>query len=264
MNCERSEEILITAALGTGDESEMRELQRHLATGCVVCAGRFAEMQAVVAELAELLPVEPLPPSALPRLLAGLPDSSVSLVPASPRTETSRRRRAAIRFVAVAGLACVLLVIVVAGTLQGLVYRYRALESEERIAKLNAEHERFRPALEAVRTREALWFDLRSADAGDDLAWGRILWDEHRDRWVLFANGLHRAAEGKTYRLWAVASDRRTVSLGSFDPDEHGLATFDAALPAERVEWTSAIVTEEPIGESSVPTGPILLAGNVP
>jgi anti-sigma-K factor RskA len=90
-----------------------------------------------------------------------------------------------------------------------------------------------------------------------------VLWDDHRDRWVLFASGLHRAAEGSSYRLWAVGEDQRTVSLGSFDPDAHGLATFDAELPAGDIAWASAMVTEEPIGESSAPTGPILLAGAV-
>jgi hypothetical protein len=263
LNCERAEEIIAAAALGAADESEQRELQKHLATGCVVCAGRFAEMEAVVAQLAELLPVEPLPPSALPRLLAGLGSPSVSLASSPLNAESPRRRRKAIRFALVAGLACVLLLVAAAGALQGLVYRYRALEGEDRVAKLTAEQDRFRPALDAIRTRDARWIDLYPTDAGDELAWGRVLWDEHRDRWFLFASGLRRAAEGKTYRLWAVAADQRSVSLGSFDPDAHGLATFDAALPSGEIEWASAIVTEESIGESSAPAGPILLAGAI-
>lgn len=274
MNCEQAEEILAATALGMADEAETRALRTHLASGCIVCAGRLAEMEAVAAQLAESLPVEPLPPSALPRLMDRVQASSVSLPPARTDVTCEKpspgRRRLAIRFAAIAGLASVMLLIFAAGALQGLVYRYRAVESEDRLAKLTTEQERFRAALDAFRTREARWIDLQSVEPGEDLAWGRILWDEHRGRWFLFASGLHRAAEGRTYRLWAVAADKHTVLLGSFDPDDHNLATFDAELPREGGDWTSAIVTEEPIdesaatvGESAAPTGPVLLAGTV-
>lgn len=78
---------------------------------------------------------------------------------------------------------------------------------------------------------------------------------------VLLMSGLAELAPGQTYELW-VERDGAVVGVGTFQPDERGLAavTIDASLDGIR----QAMITIEPEGGSETPTpGDVIMQGDL-
>lgn len=80
-----------------------------------------------------------------------------------------------------------------------------------------------------------------------------------RNRTVLLISGLSPPASGRTYQFW-LADQTRQVAAGTFAVDSRGIAhvMFDAPAPVNT--YAEAMVTVEPTGGSTLPTGEIVLA----
>ncbi len=78
---------------------------------------------------------------------------------------------------------------------------------------------------------------------------------------VLLMSGLPELEAGRTYELW-VERDGAIVAVGTFQPDERGLAavTIDASLHGIR----QAMITVEPEGGSDAPSdGDVIMQGEL-
>lgn len=91
---------------------------------------------------------------------------------------------------------------------------------------------------------------------------GRAFWDQTHQHLMLSIDNLKPPAAGRTYQLWVIASGHPVpMSAGTFTPDSAGRAEMTMQLPVEPGHLRKVVVTDEPMGGSPAPTGPILFAG---
>jgi len=86
-------------------------------------------------------------------------------------------------------------------------------------------------------------------------SFGRLVWDDEQKRVWFVASDLQQRPTGETYQLW-VNSDGRYYSLGTFAPDESGLARYQTSVPEGITSYDTAVVTIERAGGSPVREGP--------
>jgi anti-sigma-K factor RskA len=72
---------------------------------------------------------------------------------------------------------------------------------------------------------------------------------------VMNAHGVATLASDKTYQAWAITTNGRSISLGTFRPNSSGNVTMLAKANLTNV--TSLGVTVEPAGGSAKPTGQV-------
>jgi len=101
---------------------------------------------------------------------------------------------------------------------------------------------------------------LTLVSAGTRSPAARMFWDQATNRWTMFAHFLPTPRQGRTYQLWLV-SKRTRISVGTFAPDANGDAVVrsEKALAADALD--GIIVTDEPAGGATQPTGPVVMSG---
>jgi anti-sigma-K factor RskA len=97
--------------------------------------------------------------------------------------------------------------------------------------------------------------------AGPRAPSARMFWDQATHRWTFVARDLAPPRDGRTYQLWLVTTDRRTISAGTFEPGEQGTALVQATYELPRQALAAVAVTDEPDGGSTGPTTEPFLAG---
>ena len=90
----------------------------------------------------------------------------------------------------------------------------------------------------------------------------RLFWNPQRQRVVMAVFDLPPAPAGRTYQLWAIATGKPPVSLGTFNTGPDGRLTAAMAVPAG-LAFDLTAVTEEPAGGSPQPTQNPFLVGSV-
>ena len=90
----------------------------------------------------------------------------------------------------------------------------------------------------------------------------RLFWNPQRQRVVMAVFDLPPAPSGRTYQLWAIATGKAPVSLGTFNTGPDGRLTAAMAVPAG-LAFDVTAVTEEPAGGSPQPTQNPFLVGSV-
>jgi anti-sigma-K factor RskA len=91
----------------------------------------------------------------------------------------------------------------------------------------------------------------------------QLFWDRQQNTAILHAFRLRPAPAGRAYQLWLIRGGRPIPSrVFNSEADGH-LLLRGISIPAEPGIEAYA-VTEEPVGGSPQPTGPILLLGRVP
>jgi len=90
----------------------------------------------------------------------------------------------------------------------------------------------------------------------------RLFWNPARHRVVMAVFDLPPAPAGRTYQLWAIATGKPPVSLGTFNTGPDGRLTAAMAVPAG-LAFDLTAVTEEPAGGSPQPTQNPFLVGSV-
>jgi len=107
--------------------------------------------------------------------------------------------------------------------------------------------------------------NLKIVTLGSDKtkATGRLLVDEDKATWHLFATSLAPLPADKTYELWFITPDSQKIAGGTFNVDANGNATYTVALPKGIGPVAVAAVTDEAAGGVAVPVGSIQLVGKL-
>ena len=97
--------------------------------------------------------------------------------------------------------------------------------------------------------------------------YGRVFWNKGENQLTAFVFNL-TPAESKELQLWVITPDGHKFSAGVFRAGEDGCGNTGAVsvvakLPPGAENVVSAAITDEPIGGSKQPTGPVRLAGKL-
>ena len=214
-------ELVAPYVLVAVSPAESERVRAHLA-GCEECTSAADEYSAALATLAGSIEPEPLPDGFVDAVVArALPDAPATQ-PAPAAARFHRRRWGhAIGYAALA-----LAVALLAGSLVA--------------ARRDAAHERL--LVRALLREQGI--ALRSPEG----AVGRLI--STPDGALFVAEGLPRAAPGKTYQLWFIEG-RRPVGAGTFETSD-GLAALATTRSSSGAD--AAAVTVEPDGGSDRPT----------
>ena len=252
------------------EADEREELRHHLAAGCVACAGHLAEAEATFAAV----PLGMGPVAASPDLLRRVMERIDRPVAARGGASFAWRL-----FPAAAAAAVLAAGLTYAGVnrhdrfaLDNARLTYNA---DARAALLRSALEDRDQTLEQLRRelagQQQLVDALQSAGArvielagkGQPGASARLVWAPAAGRSVLLASHLMAPPPGRTYELWFITGDKRTVPAGTFDVNGSGAATVPVEVPSGLAPLAAAAVSDEPSGGTATPTGHIQLVGQV-
>jgi anti-sigma-K factor RskA len=254
-------------ALGALSGAERRELEAHLAT-CDECSREVAECVQVADGLAYAVPPHDPPASLRDRVLRTATASTDSGRVVDLK---SRPVRSALPtwFAVAASIAAVAL------GLYAMTLRQRidSLQQNLREANIRAETlQREATVAHATAQRATQTAAILSADdvrridlAGQKTApgsSGTAFWSASRRQLLLSARDLPTLREGRQYQAWVIPPGSSTpVSAGMLDLTSDGRVSVLASTSTVNQVGTVAI-SEEPVGGSPGPTGPIVLAGS--
>lgn len=275
-----SQEMADEFAIGSL-EQEMERLVALHAAECVRCREVIFEAERVAATLGMGVPRAPAPPRLKKKVLVG----------------AGLRRPGALHYAArltpmAAGLAAI---IVAAASFTGMVSlrgqvselqtenitlrdeirdvasqevqifatSQRLQETEEKLDRLETSSAEDRQLLAAMMSPESKFADVTPhLDAGNPI--GRLIWEEDQERLYFVADNLPQLRTGQTYQLW-VDIDGDWHSLGTFNSDDQGTATYVRNVPGGLSQYESAVVTIETVGGSPSREGKaVFLVTNLP
>jgi anti-sigma-K factor RskA len=222
-------------ALDALDGEERAAFEAHLAQ-CAQCRAEVASFREVAARLAMTAPVAEPSPALRDRVLA-----------------EARRVRpigGGVRRAWLAAAAGFLLALVVGGAWWRERDARRTLEA--RVAEQG----------ELLATLLAPDVGVANLAATGKPPSARLFWNPQRQRVVMAVFDLPPAPAGRTYQLWAIATGKPPVSLGTFNTGPDGRLTAAMAVPAG-LAFDLTAVTEEPAGGSPQPTQNPFLVGPV-
>ncbi len=275
-----SQEMADEFAIGSL-EQEMERLVALHAAECVRCREVVFEAERVAASLGMGVPLAPAPPRLKKKVLVG----------------TGLRRPGVLHYAAkltpmAAGLAAI---IVAAASFTGMVSLrgqvsdlkqenlvlrddIRDVASQEvqiyaatqRLAEMDAKFNKLeissaadRQLIAAMMSPESKFADVTpQVDAGNPI--GRLIWEEDQERLWFVADKLPQLPTGQTYQIW-VDINGDWQSLGTFNSDTAGTATYVRNVPGGLGRYASAVVTIETIGGSPGREGQaVFLVTNLP
>lgn len=139
----------------------------------------------------------------------------------------------------------------------------RLSETEAKLQRLEVSSAADRQLLAAMMSPESKFADVTpQVDAGSPI--GRLIWEEDQERLWFVAQKLPQLRNGQTYQLW-VDIDGDWHSLGTFNSDAQGTATYVRTVPGGLGRYASAVITIETIGGSPSREGQaIFLVTNLP
>jgi hypothetical protein len=258
-DCARLAALASAAALGALDPEEADFVRAHLAA----CPHRHPELRDAVglaAALGGAWPEEDAPsPQLRSRLLAAA--RSEASGPAAAREEPAPPRTwwrpMAVGASALAIAASIALAVQVG---ENGALRDQLAGAEARIAAIGTELDTAEAWIErAVATGADAFFMSGEGEAAQ--ASFMLVVEADAAGAVLLMSGLPELEAGRTYELW-VERDGAIVGVGTFEPDERGLAavTIDASLHGIR----QAMITIEPAGGSDAPSdGDVIMQGEL-
>jgi anti-sigma-K factor RskA len=269
-------------ALGALDPDEQREVEQHLAGGCVACQRELAAWREVVgimplataeadAPNLKLALLQQLQPSAraaqvLPRprrpsrLIAALPlaVAALALLVFGVVRDTLMRGEVERQQQLVAGLRSKL--DEADGSLQRLTTQLAAKEKD--VASLRAALAAAEESLTIVRTPGLQLVYLKEAPKAPP-AEAHVLISRDTHRALFYAFDLPPPPADKVYELWWITEKEGPVNAGLFAPNPQGVGRVDTTVPPDAGAIQAAAVTVEPAGGVPKPTGPMVLLGNV-
>ena len=272
MTCDERRDLMPLYVADALDAPEREEVRRHLATGCVACAGWLAEAQATFAALPLALDRVAPSPELLGRIMYRIDRQDGAMI-ASGSTW-----RSFWRVVPFAAAACVLVSV---GTYVAVDRRDRAAMSQVQIAyntdaksallqatladreqTLETLHRKLadqQQLVDALQSNGSRVIDL--AGSTQPKASARLVWAPAAGHSVFLAQNLTVPQAGRTYELWYIPAGKSPVPAGTFGVDAAGAAVVVSPIPAGFPPLAVAAVTDEPAGGSTAPTTTPFLAG---
>jgi anti-sigma-K factor RskA len=258
LDCEQRKDLILLYLAGALDAGEAAELREHMAGGCPVCAGHWAEAEATLAMLPLSLPAQPTPPAL---------KYSILNKARAMRSRSGRNWDWAILSGAVAAVLAVAVTLAVvnrfwpkpgsASADQATADRATIVSLKAQLALAQGQLGTVHQALEGLRFAEL-------TGPVQPRAVGHVFIDVQMKKWYFFACGMKPAPGGETYELWLVCNDQK-IPAGVFDVSEQGSAALLGAVPPMPPGATvSLAVTDEPInGPHQQPTGQMQMKGIV-
>lgn len=124
----------------------------------------------------------------------------------------------------------------------------RLTDAERRASQFEASADQDRELLAAMISPDSDFAEVITLRAAGNSV-GRLVWDEDQNRLWFVARKLPQLPSGQVYQFW-VESGGDWISLGSFNSDETGTATYSRLVPEGLDSYDSAIVTIETVGAS--------------
>lgn len=219
-------------ALDALDDLERARFEQHLAK-CPTCQADVAEFRQTAAHLGRSVAEAP-PPALRASVLAAIGETRQER-PAVAHVTTGPARR---WVTAVAAVAAALVIGVL--SVQLIDTRGRLSDTESLAAVMSA--------------ADATTVPLHG-EGGD----GRMVWSPSLGRSVLVVDGLPDIADDRAFQLWYVVDDEQ-IPAGVYHADGHRIVAEAGDMP-EGIDVIG--ITEEDGEGSDVPTGPMLVVGEV-
>jgi hypothetical protein len=235
---ERRDSIFLLAADAL-EPAEAEALRQHLASGCPICAGVFAEAQATLGEIASAVdPVSP-PLDTANKLMLRIEKSNRDGASGTgaPRPLPTRSRWKI--------WTTALLSAAAAAAITSAVFYYAMRDQLNRA-----------PTLQMVSMNSDTQPKAR----------GVVAWDRDRSQWHVAVFNLAPPPPGKEYELWFVpqGQGKNPVRSKTFTVDSSGSASLIVQVPNDIGPIAAAAITIENAGGVDVPTPPLQLVGAVP
>ena len=280
MTAHRDEHLDLCAAraLGSIDEADRLELERHLADGCPECERALADFGAGIERLAASVP--PAMPGAGVRTAvleqvrteAARRDHSVRAADSGPTLHAPKpaplplpRRRPAALTWAFAAAAAFLAVSTIVTWRTAEQLRGELRGARERIARAEIELAAERDWA-AIATRPgARAVDLAPLTGGGTLPQVRVTYDPGTRRAIVAFESL-APPPGSDFELWAILDPEGPRSLGVVRPDAAGRAVVrvpDAGDPAALTAFALSLERAGGSTDPRKPGGPVVLLGSV-
>lgn len=219
-------------ALDALDDLERARFEQHLAR-CPTCQRDVAEFRRTTTHLGRY--AAEAPPA---HLRASILGAVTETRQDRPIVDLATARRRAPWIAAAAGIAAALVIGVL--SLQLLDTRGRLGDTESLAAVLSA--------------ADAVTVPLHGEGGS-----GRMVWSPSHGRSVLVLDGMPDMADDRALQLWYVVGDEQ-IPAGVYRPEGHRVVAEAGDMP----DGIEAIgVTEEAASGSTVPTGPMLVVGEV-
>lgn len=282
MTVHREEHLDLCAAwvLGSIDEADRLELERHLKDGCPECERALA----VLGEGAERLAASVPPVMPAPRIRAAVMERVRAEAAASPRERAdgrsaaraeappaprkvialNERRPPAWPTWALAAAAAILAVSTVATWRAADALRAELRTARERIARAEMDLAQERAWAQVAMSPGARVVDLAPLTGGVAMPHVRATYDPASRRAIVAFENLTTPA-GSDFELWAIHTDGPR-SLGVVRPDPTGRAEVriaDAGDPAALAAFALSLEREGGSGDPRKPAGTVVLAGSV-
>jgi anti-sigma-K factor RskA len=219
------------------EDEELAQFEAHL-PDCAACADEVAEFRATTSRLGGLMAENP-PPALRSAIMERI--GAIRQVSPVASLDEARTRRRASRWIAPALAAAAAVVAILLGVGWGMTHR--ALDREQTITAV-------------LTAPDAATIPLDGSAPGDM----HLVYSPSQDRSVVVADGLADVPSDRTYALWFIADDGTPSPAGLFRPDGGHTTQIITGTPKG---YKALGVTEEPSGGSPLPTGPILMVGNV-
>ena len=283
MTVHREEHLDLCAArvLGSIDEADRLELERHLADGCAECERVLAELsegaERLAASATQVMPSPRLRAVVLERVraeAAAMPREreteragDPTAAPVAPRRviELTARRRPAWPTWALATAAAVLAVSTVAIWRAADTLRGELRGARERVAQVELDLAVERAWAAVAMSPGARVVDLAPLTGGVSLPHVRATYDPASRRAIVAFENLSTPA-GSDFELWAILTPDGPRSLGVVRPDASGRAEVrvpDAGDPAALAAFALSLEREGGSTDPRKPGGPVVLAGSV-
>jgi anti-sigma-K factor RskA len=252
-------------------EPELEQAIRLHVSGCRACAEVVADAEVVAARFALAAPLRPAPLSMRDDVMVAAGLRKPKIVSRLPAIFQAAAGIAAV-FIAVAALAGMFAMRGQVRDLQGenLVLRDRIDDIDSAPVEIFALSERVRDAEElAAEQRNEMAIDSELLGAllstnsevapvttiQGNSSLGSLVWEADQSRIWFYAQRLRVLPEGQAYQIWLI-SDGEYVSVGTFNADDSGKATYRRFVAEGLDQYDAAVVTIETIGGTPDREGP--------
>jgi anti-sigma-K factor RskA len=276
---EETQETAALYALGALSQFESRAFEMHLRSGCPVCENELARFEEVVGSIGTLAPPAEPPPHIRDQLLAQvekesrIPQAGLQSQRSVESSTVVEKKKSRLSTIIPWAVAASLLVAF------GYVFNQLRVEREATQARIaearNAQTELVLAKQELLQasTQVHQLTEINNVLGAEDRklialqgqpvapnASANVYWDVPNRKWVVTAS-LPAVPAGKTYELWFVTPDKKTIPAGLMKPDANGKGFAVISVPESVGELAAAAITLENEGGSEVPTLPIYAMG---
>lgn len=269
MSHEELQELCSVYAAGALDGEELRELEKHLKTGCPVCQQQIGEYRELMAALPQALPS--LVPSAglRSRVMAQIEKESPgrSAVAFKTLTQISGKEKPAKAFAWLPWACALAAGVALAVSLWSLSNLKRELAGQQSQLGQQRDHiQQLQNELEKEKLVTAFLINpevrvtMLAGTPKSPRAAGKILWNPREKKALFYASNLPPPPSGKTYQLWVIAQNKPfDAGIFSVDLSGNGFLKIDSLSEADKAQKFA--VTLEPAGGVPQPTGEMHLLG---